>query len=61
METVPQTPPQLIVEYMLDGRYYRLHTIDGLTQEQTFDLLKESFPDIEILPEQGTYSGEDGR
>lgn len=51
MEKAPA--PELIIEYMLDGRYYRLTTLDGLSQEQTFDLLKESFPDIEILPQQG--------
>lgn len=58
MERQPAPPDEVIVEYMLDGKKYELrHTDLNLTQEQTYEYLKQYLPDIEILP---AYEAPDG-
>lgn len=40
-----------ILHFVLDGLMYSLEHKDGLTDEQAWNILKESFPDVRIVPE----------
>lgn len=52
MEAEPRQPDDtLILHFVLDGVMYALEQRNGLSQEQTWNLLKDSFPDVKIVPE----------